>query len=62
MADGKPQLLLADFTDELAAAFGPRATSRTIALLLTARDQGLTHQLDVLTSAAIMLCGPRYRH
>lgn len=60
MPKGKADLSIIDFTEELAAAFGAQARSATIALMLTAREQGLNHQLGVLTSAAIMLCGPKY--
>lgn len=52
---------LFDFTEELATAFGGEARSRAVALMLAAHRQGLKHQEEVLTSAAIMLCGDRYR-
>jgi len=61
MRDQGPALSLVDFTEELAAAFGPDAITRTIALMLAARDKGMIHQEDILTSAAIMLCGPKFQ-
>jgi hypothetical protein len=61
MSSVRPPLSLTDFAEELVAAFGARATASTIALMLSAREQGLTQQQDVLTSAAIMLCGSKYR-
>jgi hypothetical protein len=49
---------LTDLVEDLRCAYGRRATSEAISLLIEARNRSLLKERDLLTMAAIMLCEP----